>query len=415
MNMEIAFLGGLFGTYVINKFGEAFLNKPLKSKIIKYLTYAGCFLFVTIGTYSESVNIVKIVCYLAGIFIVSFAYEDDMRKRMIYSIYTSIILVGIQILAIALMFGVEKSHIQYSLQISIDTVEYIIALMLGRMKKPDSISLPLRYWAAVIMVPVFSLYFITLLCRMTGLTLVEVFIGTISILVTDFVIILLYGALSETYKKSLEQKVLQQENKYYVEQLQYMSESYNTIRSVKHDIKNTLNSIKGLAQKNNYEKIVEYIDLVNQTTGFNTKHIDTGNTTLDSILNFKAQEAFEKGISLMPKVSLPYDIILDPFDMSIIIGNMLDNAITAVEKIDAEKEIFVIISYTKGNLLISVSNKFSDTILYDDNGKILTSKTDKANHGIGINNIEKIVKKYNGSFNYGPKEDRFLSEVVIYF
>ena len=414
MNILIALLGGLFGTYVINKFANAFLKDQRKSKELNLLSFFVCFVIVSAGAYGEAVNVFKLLCYLAGAFVVSFSFEDEIRKRSMFVVYTSLILVGIQLLAMILMAGVVKSQMHYPIQISVYTVEYIIAVMIGRMKRPDSISLPIRYWVAVIMVPVCSLYFITLLCRMVGLNLLEVFFGIISILATDFVIIVLYEALSETYKKSLEQKALQQENIYYVEQLQYMSESYHTIRSVKHDIKNTLNSIKGLAQNQNNEKIVQYIDSVNKSAGFNTIYIDSGNTILDSILNFKAQESFEKGISLTCKVSVPNDIELDPFDMSVIIGNILDNAITAVEKLDSDKEILVNIDCKKGNLIINVSNKFAEAIKYDANGRLLTSKLDKVNHGIGINNIEKIVKKYNGKLTSGPTKDCFVSEVIMY-
>ena len=414
MNILIAFLGGLFGTYVINKFANVFMKDQKKSKEFNSLIFFACFVLISIGSFGEDANIFEMLCYFAGAFVVSYSFKDDIRKRSMFVVYTSLILVGIQLLATIFMIGVEKDQMYYPIQMSVYMVEYIIALMIGRMKSPDSISLPIRYWVAVIMVPVFSLYFITLLCRMVGLNLLEVFLGIISILATDFVIIVLYEALSETYKKSLEQNALQQENKYYVEQLQYMSESYQTIHSVKHDIKNTLNSIKGLAQNQNHVKIVQYIDSVNNTAGFNTIYIDSGNTILDSILNFKAQESFEKGISLICKVSVPNDIELDPFDMSVIIGNILDNAITAVEKVDSDKVILVNIDCKKGNLIINVSNEFAESITYDANGRLLTSKLDKVNHGIGINNIEKIVKKYNGKLTFGPMNDRFVSEVIMY-
>lgn len=59
----------------------------------------------------------------------------------------------------------------------------------------------------------------------------------------------------------------------------------------------------------------------------------TGNIYLDSIINFKLSEAEQLGTKLQYRVEAASDQVIDPRDLTIILGNLLDNAITAVTSV----------------------------------------------------------------------------------
>lgn len=57
--------------------------------------------------------------------------------------------------------------------------------------------------------------------------------------------------------------------------------------------------------------------------------VDSGNTALDTVLNYMLQRAVDKKIQLNVKVVVPSDLKLSAYDMNIIFGNLLENAIEA--------------------------------------------------------------------------------------
>ena len=91
------------------------------------------------------------------------------------------------------------------------------------------------------------------------------------------------------------------------------------------------------------------------------------------------------------------DLKLDIFDICIILGNSLDNAIEACCRINGLQRRFIklIINYDDGNFLLSISNPISKYA----GSNFKTTKYNKALHGFGIKNIKKIVGKYNGHFS----------------
>ena len=78
----------------------------------------------------------------------------------------------------------------------------------------------------------------------------------------------------------------------------------------------------------------------------------TGNIYLDSIINFKLSEAEQLGTKLQYRVEAASDQVIDPRDLTIILGNLLDNAITAVASV-SNKTIYFLYRETKGRIIIS--------------------------------------------------------------
>ena len=96
-----------------------------------------------------------------------------------------------------------------------------------------------------------------------------------------------------------------------------------------------------------------------------------------------------------------------------ILGNLLDNAIEASSKVENNRTIDIRIKYKNDILFIYVNNSFDGSIVYEGE-KIKTTKKNKENHGIGLNNIEKILKKYDGTMKVYHTENRFHVDILMY-
>ena len=97
-----------------------------------------------------------------------------------------------------------------------------------------------------------------------------------------------------------------------------------------------------------------------------------------------------------------------------IISNLLNNAIEACEKIQEDKRIieFKIAGYNS-QIFISVRNSYDMESIINQKQKFITTKEDKLNHGIGLENVSRTVKKYDGDMRISQENERFIVTINI--
>ena len=216
-----------------------------------------------------------------------------------------------------------------------------------------------------------------------------------------------------SYKESASMKLT--DDIYLLDQFELMRESFESMRSVNHDIKNHLYALRVYIQKNNIEGALEYISKLGAMCYKGQEYIITGNLGIDGILNHKINIAKEKGISVQTDIKIPVELSLSSFDAITILGNLFDNAIRAVEEIESEQDrnIILSMSYQKSLLFISMKNKYIGVIKWQ-NEMIITNKSDKKCHGIGIKNIRNAIEKYNGVLDIFCENSIFNTNIIIY-
>lgn len=226
------------------------------------------------------------------------------------------------------------------------------------------------------------------------------------------------------FKKSLQVKdfekknlLMKQQFKLQINHNKNIEGLYSGMRSIKHDMQNHLLCLKSLANDNNIEEIKRYLQLLGQTIEKLNYKIKTGNVISDAIINEKYNIAKMDNIEFVCNFIMPNDTLIDSVDLCIILSNCLDNAIEACIKITdktIDKKI-VITSYIKDlYLIIEVSNTTTDKIKYKNN-KIISTKKDRNNHGIGLSNMEMIIKKYNGILDIITEENKFTLNIMLKF
>ncbi len=209
------------------------------------------------------------------------------------------------------------------------------------------------------------------------------------------------------------------------EHIEEMERIYSGIRSMKHDMKNTLSVIQRLSASSSetgYGELRDYLAELNRTFEKLEVRFKTGNTVVDTILNMKYHEAVRE----MPDFSMNADQLLLPqrlrirsYDIGIILGNALDNAIEAcwkMKKKEPSADAFIhLSSLQKGNLLIlKVENSFNGQFVSKGpNAFPLTDKTDKNSHGIGLANIKRTAQKYQGTMDYRIDGRVFILSVMM--
>ena len=111
---------------------------------------------------------------------------------------------------------------------------------------------------------------------------------------------------------------------------------------------------------------------------------------------------------MMIKVYLLCILERGMYDVNVILGNLLDNAL---ENAKSNSKVNLDIKYNVGMLQISMSNLYDGNVKRLD-GHIVSKKGD--NHGYGLENIKRIVSKYEGSLVIDGRNERFETDIILY-
>lgn len=209
------------------------------------------------------------------------------------------------------------------------------------------------------------------------------------------------------------------------EHIEEMDRVYSGIRSMKHDMKNTISVIWRLSAGNKAEENEElkaYLSEMNRTFEKLEVRFQTGNTVVDTLLNMKYHEAVRE----MPDFRMeaehlmfPQKLSIQSYDIGVILGNALDNGIEACRRLkekDRQAEVFIrLCSLQKGSLLIlKVENSFDGWIVRRGRNEFpATEKDDKNSHGLGLANIKSTVEKYQGAMDFRVEGKVFTLSVMM--
>ena len=143
---------------------------------------------------------------------------------------------------------------------------------------------------------------------------------------------------------------------------------------------------------------------------------------MDTLLNMKYYEIIRMVPDLQMDVEglqFPEKLFIQSYDIGIIIGNALDNAIEACRKLkvkEPDAEAFIrISSFQKRELFfLKVENSFDGKVVRKPQNEFpVTDKADRENHGIGLANIKSTAEKYQGALDFKVNGRVFILLVMM--
>ena len=191
-----------------------------------------------------------------------------------------------------------------------------------------------------------------------------------------------------------------------------MEQSYRQQQKYMHDYKNQLSCIQGLLEKGQVKESLNYIEELTGGIRKNTDYIDTNHVIVNVILNQKYQYALENKITMVINVNDLSRLVMKKEDLVILLSNLLDNAIEACKSIDVDRIIQLKMVIEEESLILSVRNPMNTPINVEGK-RILSSKKDKQNHGIGLLNIENVVRKNLGTSSIKCEDGYFSFSAMI--
>lgn len=208
---------------------------------------------------------------------------------------------------------------------------------------------------------------------------------------------------------AIEQKA--KESKSYENQLEVMKESEYKVHALRHDMKHHLQSIYMMMQQEENHDVLRYLEQMQNSLVNPKEYIATGNQKMDAILNYILAKADQMNLTLEHTINVSKKIALEGYELNIILGNLLENAIDAASE-STEKYLCLRIIENKGILMIHIKNSYSGKLI-TLGGMLISSKTG-AEHGYGLANVKKIVDGHQGIMNITHDEKEFQVEVTLY-
>jgi signal transduction histidine kinase len=409
-----------FGTYIIYRFMEVFFDKKRSGKGIEFLSYFIYYIVSTLLFIYLNIPIVFMIYNLAALVALSFNYESTIKNRILMALFIYLIIAGVEI-AVSLLTG----YLDFSL-FSLNTyssiygliacriISYAVVLVLNNFKNiKQGNPVPNSNWFSIALIPVASLYVNLLLFQARGISVIQVMVGVVLILLINFATFYLYDVITAALSDKMQNMLVLEQNKYYDKQLEMIKTSLQTTSAIRHDLKNHMFSIRSLIESGDTKETLDYISKITDDIGTRKDCSATGNNVIDSIINFKLQEAEQNGIKTNLDLNLPEKLEIPSFDMTVILGNLLDNAMIAVIKVTGDRFINLKIKYDKGRLMIQVDNPYTGQVIEED-GRIFTTNDDKENHGIGLQSVKKVVQKYKGVMDIDHSNNVFSVSLLMY-
>ncbi len=316
-----------------------------------------------------------------------------------------------------LAVGASKEYFFATGDLLSKTALYIIIQAYRRLQGQDSgIPLPFRYWAELIFVPLLSMGTIYI----TRLLILHEWLNGLFVLVSVFSILINY-VIFDIYEKMGAQALMTRQNQAYKQEIELCinqaaerEEAYQQTRTLRHDLKGRLIALDALLETGQLEKAKDEIVQMLEENSLNRHGIaETGNLALDALVNYKYTAALAEGIQMECHLEVPSEFFLDDTDLCVILENLLDNALEAVQKLPkgTNRKISLKIRLTKGVILITVENPYEGEIMLDSQEKIRSSKT--GDHGIGLLSVERIAEKYGGTVSILHEDNIFRISVML--
>lgn len=205
-------------------------------------------------------------------------------------------------------------------------------------------------------------------------------------------------------------KLAQYQNEQSQQHLNEVRSIHQEMRGYKHDFHHHLQALKGQLESGEVDRALAYIEkLDDQLMNVDTL-LKTGNVSLDAILSAKIAQAKAEGIAVSVKANVPDSLTISDLELSIVVGNLLDNAIEACRDVSGERFIRLFIAMKGSMLYFSMLNSAGRK---KEKKAGLFASQKNGIHGFGLRRAQAILEEHGGWVKYNSEDGAFTSEFLV--
>lgn len=372
-------LSNVFLTYIINKFMYLFYEKCRVNKYIEFCVYSVYFFLITFVFLYFGNPVITVGFNILSIFLFTLMYDYISFKKSIlvmFVIYLILCLIELSVAAVIGFTNIDKGKYVNIFGLVINIIIFIFIHFLICVKnisfKKINIIFSNKYSLFFCIPPIMSMILITINFAISDSLLFIVVVNLCILFLNIFVF-----KYCDLILRNMCEKVF---NKF---------------------LKDRINIYKKEIQ--NFEGKIEF-----------KRYVNSNNHIINGILNSKIND-LDSEVRLNFNIFLNEDLKVDLDDLLIIIGNLMDNAISGVKSTfkNKDKYIDVKIKYVKGTIILNIKNSFNESML-NKNNKLIFKKNKFNNYGLGLLSVKEIVEKYEGVLDIKFSRNNFETYILMY-
>lgn len=243
-----------------------------------------------------------------------------------------------------------------------------------------------------------------------GIKTISPWIGLslLGIVILNFATLYLFEKITKANKEFYELEIARSQIEYEKSKYIELQNLYEQIRSVRHDFSKHMTFVNQLLEDKDYDEASRYIQTMQNSGEINNVLIKSGNRTLDFIINSKISANDDIKFSVIGSVAI---LPNEAYDLVVLIGNMLDNAIEAARN---SKQRIVEIQFLATDYYQNIICRNSiDSSVLKTNPTLKTTKKNTEHHGLGVKSIKKIAEKYLGLVDFFEEKGQFCVQVSL--
>lgn len=365
-------------------------------------------------------QLISVLTLTIGAFIISWGYKENIKMRIV-SVLIVIVLMDcaeyIVGFTMSLIFRTNVEEVTgtilyYTVGIlSSKLLALMIVKLFAHKYKKKDIQVNWKLTTTFLILPVITLTVgVTIIGASKdyndrGIQLMGA-IGEALLVFANLIVFYLFESYGTSLKKQYELESNEHQMKLEYEYLNEIITRQTISAKEMHDLKNQLYAIRD-AIKNDDAKGLEMIEGICKTVNSAQEIKYTTNSAINALINSKKKLMDEKKIKLNCDINvLNFDFIAS-LDACALLGNLLDNAIEALDK-EENKNVSIKMIEHCNYLSIQISNDSSNL-----NENLETTKKNKNAHGYGLKNVKEIVEKYQGNLQIKKTEGKFIVSIIL--
>jgi hypothetical protein len=416
------FIWNVLDIYIIIRYMDRLYGKVKKQWNMFFLIATLIVLFTTFSM-NPGENYLNLVAITCMSFILLVFYSQNAQKEILFSAILLVIAGFWSAASYFTIYVLPTIEIPINfLAVCISQLGFWILLELApHLSKSAQRTIPYRLWYLLLSIPVASIgafWCIILMASKSNLPYKQTAALGLPILLIilsiNLMVFFLFDRFSTLVNTTSENVLLVQQVAFQGQYYQQLEVVHNRIRSIRHDMKNSLQMASYLLENGETQELKEYLSSLTSSINSVEKLVSTLNPALDSVLNIKIAEIQEYHIEFFSDIVIPQALKMTFEQSVILIGNIMDNAKEACILLpEKERWIRLKISYTSQILFISLRNPLIQS-QEQANEIPVSEKKDPLFHGLGLKNVKRVVDEFHGTMDTEFKDTEFRIKIMLY-
>ncbi|QUL53280.1 sensor histidine kinase [Paenibacillus tritici] len=405
-------------------FGSVFGKSAQKPNRTVYFILYGllCFVYLVF----EMSSVFSSAVALLMIFAMAGSYQVEIKTKVIFSILYAVLMTLVSFISLFIFSAIDS--VDYT---SLESgngfdrpgfmkgiilsciIMFAVIQVIRLISKRRSFALPYPYYIFFLIVPFISIYQINVLTTVSSNKDIYYFMAILGFLFLNVMVVYIFDTIIDKFQFMHENAQLQHQMNYQDANYEKTVHSFKSIKRIIHDTHQQFLYIEECIRRNDSAAALEHIKVTLNKVEDAYQRVNTGHLVIDALVTNTLNIAQANGIRVDTRLRLHSQAVhIDRYDLCVVLGNMLDNAIEASKKVKVAEDRYILIQIhsSESALFIRILNRIAQ-----ETASLHSEKPDPEYHGIGLTNISRICDKYGGNMTIESGHKEFNNMVVLPF